>query len=48
MNDHSEAPVAPVGAHEPPYYVAVFATVRTQDQSGYSETNARPQSPAAG
>ncbi len=31
----------PVGAHEPPYYVAVFTTVRTQEQSGYSETNAR-------
>jgi len=24
-----------------PYYVAVFTTVRTQDQSGYSETSAR-------
>ncbi|MFI6359019.1 antibiotic biosynthesis monooxygenase family protein [Streptomyces sp. NPDC050743] len=41
MSDHSEAPVAPVEAYERPYYVAVFATVRTQDQSGYSETNAR-------
>ncbi|MFF4791457.1 antibiotic biosynthesis monooxygenase family protein [Streptomyces sp. NPDC001276] len=41
MSDHSEAPVAPVEAFEPPYYVAVFTTVRTQDQSGYSETNAR-------
>jgi heme-degrading monooxygenase HmoA len=41
MSDHSEAPVAPVEAYEPPYYVAVFTTVRTQDQSGYSETNAR-------
>jgi heme-degrading monooxygenase HmoA len=41
MSNHSEAPVAPVEAYEPPYYVAVFTTVRTQDQSGYSETNAR-------
>ncbi len=35
------APVAPVEAYEPPYYVAVFTTVRTQDQNDYSETNAR-------
>ncbi|MGW0865033.1 antibiotic biosynthesis monooxygenase family protein [Streptomyces sp. NPDC002611] len=41
MADHSEAPVTPVEAFEPPYYVAVFTTVRTQDQSGYSETAAR-------
>jgi heme-degrading monooxygenase HmoA len=41
MSDHAEAPVAPVPAFDPPYYVAVFTTVRTQDQSGYSETNAR-------
>jgi heme-degrading monooxygenase HmoA len=41
MSDHSELPVAPVEAYEPPYYVAVFTTVRTKDQSGYSETNAR-------
>ena len=41
MSDHSEAPVASVEAYEPPYYVAVFTTVRTQDQSGYSETAAR-------
>lgn len=32
---------APVEAFEPPYYVAVFATVRTGDQAGYSETNTR-------
>jgi heme-degrading monooxygenase HmoA len=41
MNNHSETPVAPVQAYEPPYHVAVFTTVRTQEQSGYSETNAR-------
>ncbi|MFJ4274345.1 antibiotic biosynthesis monooxygenase family protein [Streptomyces coelicoflavus] len=40
MSDHSE-PVAPVEAFEPPYYAAVFTTVRTQEQSGYGETNAR-------
>jgi heme-degrading monooxygenase HmoA len=31
----------PVEAPEPPYYVAVFTTVRTRHQSGYSETDAR-------
>ncbi|WP_371552223.1 hypothetical protein [Streptomyces sp. NBC_00554] len=41
MSDRSEAPVTPVEAYEPPYYVAVFTTVRSQEQSGYSETNAR-------
>ncbi|MEU1532370.1 antibiotic biosynthesis monooxygenase family protein [Streptomyces fagopyri] len=41
MSDHPEAPVAPVEAYEPPYYVAVFTTVRTPNQDGYSETNAR-------
>ncbi|MGW5472975.1 antibiotic biosynthesis monooxygenase family protein [Streptomyces chartreusis] len=41
MSDHSEAPVMPIEAYEPPYYVAVFTTVRTQEQSGYRETNAR-------
>ncbi|MEV3973467.1 antibiotic biosynthesis monooxygenase [Streptomyces sp. NPDC050698] len=40
-SNRSDVPVVPVGAYEPPYYVAVFTTVRTQDQSGYSETNAR-------
>ncbi|MFS8096818.1 antibiotic biosynthesis monooxygenase [Lentzea alba] len=28
----------PVQAFEPPYYLAVFTTVRTQEQTGYSET----------
>jgi heme-degrading monooxygenase HmoA len=32
---------APVEAFEPPYYAVVFTTVRTQDQSGYRDTNAR-------
>jgi enamine deaminase RidA (YjgF/YER057c/UK114 family)/heme-degrading monooxygenase HmoA len=41
LSDQAKAPVVPVGAHEPPYYVAVFTTVRTQDQSGYSETSTR-------
>ncbi|ANB04421.1 antibiotic biosynthesis monooxygenase [Streptomyces ambofaciens] len=42
MTHHSgDVPVGPVGPYEPPYYVAVFATVRTQEQSGYGETNAR-------
>ncbi|WP_328565085.1 antibiotic biosynthesis monooxygenase family protein [Streptomyces coelicoflavus] len=44
MSDHS-GPVAPVEAYEPPYCVAVFTTVRTQEQSGYSETNARMVEP---
>jgi heme-degrading monooxygenase HmoA len=41
MSDHPEAPVMPAEAYELPYYVAVFTTMRTTDQSGYSETNAR-------
>lgn len=41
VSGHSEAPATPVEAHEPPYYVAVFTTVRTEDQSDFSETNAR-------
>ncbi len=41
MSDHSEVLVAPVEVCEPPYYVAVFTTLRTQEQNGYSETNAR-------
>ncbi|WP_306419748.1 RidA family protein, partial [Streptomyces capoamus] len=35
------AAVAPVAAFEPPYYVAVFTAVRTPQQSGFSETDAR-------
>ncbi|MDQ0789175.1 heme-degrading monooxygenase HmoA [Streptomyces sp. B3I8] len=34
-------PAMPVGAFEPPYYVAVFSTVRSAEQDGYRETNAR-------
>lgn len=41
MSDHSEAPVRPVEAFEPPYYAVVFTTVRTQEQDGYHETDAR-------
>lgn len=41
MSDDSTPAVMPVEALEPPYYVAVFTTVRTQDQSGYRETGAR-------
>jgi heme-degrading monooxygenase HmoA len=41
MSDHAEAPVTPMRAFEPPYYVAVFTTVRTTSQAGYRETNAR-------
>lgn len=40
MTDES-TPVVPVQAFEPPYYVAVFTAIRTQDQSGYGETNVR-------
>ncbi len=35
MSDH------PVEAFEPPYYAAVFTTIRTQEQGGYPETAAR-------
>jgi heme-degrading monooxygenase HmoA len=41
VSSHCEAPVTPVKAYEPPYYLAVFTTVRTQNQNDYSETNAR-------
>ncbi|MEU4658360.1 antibiotic biosynthesis monooxygenase [Streptomyces sp. NPDC023723] len=41
MSDRPGQPVAPVAAYEPPYYVAVFTTVRTPEQGGYGETNAR-------
>ncbi|NNN33298.1 antibiotic biosynthesis monooxygenase [Streptomyces sp. S3(2020)] len=41
MTGHPEALATPVEAFEPPYYVAVFTTVRTEDQSDFSETNAR-------
>ncbi|WP_367573891.1 antibiotic biosynthesis monooxygenase [Streptomyces griseoaurantiacus] len=41
MSDHAEVPLGPVRAFEPPYYVAVFSTVRTADQDGYRETDAR-------
>jgi heme-degrading monooxygenase HmoA len=41
MSIEPEAPVMPFGALEPPYYAVVFTTVRTEDQSGYRETNAR-------
>ncbi|MFD9133592.1 antibiotic biosynthesis monooxygenase family protein [Streptomyces bottropensis] len=33
--------VAPVPAHEPPYYAVVFTSTRTQDQSGYAQTAER-------
>ncbi|MFM9451063.1 antibiotic biosynthesis monooxygenase family protein [Streptomyces europaeiscabiei] len=35
------AVVAPVLAHEPPYYAVVFTSTRTADQSGYGETAER-------
>jgi len=35
MNDHSDLPVP---AHEPPYYVAVFTSVRSEEDAGYGET----------
>ncbi|MFF9644957.1 antibiotic biosynthesis monooxygenase family protein [Kitasatospora aureofaciens] len=41
MSDHPEAPAVSVEAFEPPYCGAAFTAVRTPDQSGYSETDAR-------
>ncbi|MFE9645452.1 antibiotic biosynthesis monooxygenase family protein [Streptomyces sp. NPDC006365] len=35
MSDQSSAPVA---AQEPPYYVVVFTSVRTEGDNGYGET----------
>lgn len=40
MSAHPAA-VAPVAAFEPPYHLAVFTAVRTPQQSGFSETDAR-------
>ncbi|CAL9332832.1 hypothetical protein SUDANB2_00109 [Streptomyces sp. enrichment culture] len=37
----STDPVRPVEAFEPPYYVAVFTTLRTRNQTDYGKTNAR-------
>ncbi|WP_286254527.1 antibiotic biosynthesis monooxygenase family protein [Streptomyces graminofaciens] len=37
----SSASVLPVPAFEPPYYVTVFTSVRTEDQTGYGETSER-------
>ncbi|MFJ3669630.1 antibiotic biosynthesis monooxygenase family protein [Streptomyces sp. NPDC090106] len=41
MSDAPEAPVRPVPAFDPPYYMAVFTTVRSEEQSGFGETDAR-------
>ncbi|WP_448319030.1 antibiotic biosynthesis monooxygenase family protein [Streptomyces sp. CO7] len=41
MSDHQDATVTPVEAFDPPYYVAVFTSVRTTDEDGYGETSAR-------
>ncbi|MGW5664303.1 antibiotic biosynthesis monooxygenase family protein [Streptomyces sp. NPDC003758] len=38
MSDHR---VAPVTAHEPPYYAVVFTSVRTEDGDGYGDTAER-------
>ncbi|GAA3809068.1 antibiotic biosynthesis monooxygenase family protein [Streptomyces chiangmaiensis] len=38
MSDH---PIAPVAAHEPPYYAVVFTSVHTEVDSGYGETSER-------
>ncbi|WP_055494551.1 antibiotic biosynthesis monooxygenase [Streptomyces sp. TP-A0356] len=38
MSDHR---VAPVGAHEPPYYAVVFTSLRTEGDRGYGETSDR-------
>ncbi|MEV0090622.1 antibiotic biosynthesis monooxygenase [Streptomyces sp. NPDC050738] len=33
----------PVAAYEPPYYAAIFTSVRTEQDSGYAETGERMQ-----
>lgn len=38
MDDMSDQSVAPVAAHEPPYYALVFTSVRTEGDNGYGET----------
>ncbi|WP_190191714.1 antibiotic biosynthesis monooxygenase family protein [Streptomyces minutiscleroticus] len=37
----SDLSVAPVAAHEPPYYAVVFTSVRTPGDHGYDETSER-------
>ncbi|WP_367322075.1 antibiotic biosynthesis monooxygenase [Streptomyces sp. HUAS ZL42] len=37
----SEQHIAPVAAHQPPYYVVVFTSVRTEGDHGYGETAQR-------
>ena len=41
MSNLPDAPVTPVQAFEPPYYAAVFTSVRTEDDGGYGETAER-------
>lgn len=38
MSDHR---IAPVAAHEPPYYAVVFTSVRAEGDDGYADTAAR-------
>ncbi|WP_037886577.1 antibiotic biosynthesis monooxygenase family protein [Streptomyces sp. NRRL S-646] len=37
----SDQRVAPVAAHEPPYYAVVFTSLRTEADGGYGETAQR-------
>ena len=41
VNDMSDQRVAPVAAHEPPYYAVVFTSLRTEADGGYGETAQR-------
>lgn len=47
MSNHPVAPVAPVAAHEPPYYAVVFTSVKTEEagtdgeDGAYGETAGR-------
>lgn len=43
MSDHRIVPVAPVAAHEPPYYAVVFTSVRTEGDNGYGESAERTE-----
>ncbi|MEW1644547.1 MULTISPECIES: antibiotic biosynthesis monooxygenase [unclassified Streptomyces] len=38
MSDHG---IAPVPAHQPPYYAVVFTSLRTEGDGGYGETAER-------
>jgi heme-degrading monooxygenase HmoA len=41
VDDMSDHRIAPVAAHEPPYYAVVFTSLRTEQDGGYGATAER-------